>query len=61
MTTHRPDQPPRAWRGADMRANSDWKIPLTPAHNRELRQALAHARANGKGLVNLNFEETTRC
>ena len=48
-TTSTPNQPylhPSAWRGADLRTRDDWRITLTAADNQELRQALAHARAN---------------
>lgn len=38
---------PSAWRGADMAKRSDWRFTLDAAHNHELRQALAHARARG--------------
>ncbi len=53
-TVHRPYVHPSAWRAADMRANPDWRIPLTQAHNRELRLALAHARSNGREIPALS-------
>lgn len=38
---------PSAWRGADLATRDDWRLVLDAGHNRELRQALAHARARG--------------
>ncbi len=38
---------PSAWRGADIAALDDWRLRLSESHNRELREALAHAKARG--------------
>ena len=46
-TLMRPYDHPSAWRGADLAMRDDWRIVLDADHNRELRRALAHARARG--------------
>ncbi len=46
-TDFQPYVHPSAWRATDLRKDLAWRIQLTPEHNRELRQALAHARAQG--------------
>ena len=46
-TSHQPYRHPSAWRSADLRDASAWCVTLTAAHNRELREALVHARARG--------------
>lgn len=38
---------PSAWRGVDVAQSDNWQIRLTPDQNRELRQAMAHARERG--------------
>jgi Taurine catabolism dioxygenase TauD, TfdA family len=44
---------PSAWRGADLAGRSDWQLHLSAEHNRELRQALAHARSRGAEIPSL--------
>lgn len=36
---------PSTWRGSDMQQRDDWIVHLTPAHNRELNDALAFAKS----------------
>jgi len=36
---------PSAWQGAQMQQRDDWVVHLTPAHNRELNEALAFAKS----------------
>jgi hypothetical protein len=50
-------QHPSAWRGADMAARSDWKLQLDAEHQRELRQALAHARHRGVDVPALSAQD----
>jgi hypothetical protein len=48
---------PSAWRGAEMATRSDWRLALTADHQRELRDALAHARARGAGIPTLRAQD----
>lgn len=52
-----PYRHPSAWRAADLRDSDHWKLFLTPAHNEELRQAMAHARSRGAQIPALNADD----
>lgn len=48
---------PSAWRGAELAGRSDWQLRLSADHNRELRQAMAHARARGAEVPALKAQD----
>jgi hypothetical protein len=55
--TAQPYQHPSAWRAVDLRDRSDWKLFLTQDQNRELKQALAQARARGAEIPALSQDD----
>lgn len=48
---------PSAWQGAELAGRDDWVLKLDAAYNRELRQALAHARARGAQVPALRADQ----
>jgi len=48
---------PSAWKGADMARRDDWIVRLTPAHNRELRDALAFAKSRQADIPSMTAQD----
>ena len=48
---------PSAWRGAQMQQRDDWVVQLTPAHNRELNEALAFAKSRNAEIPALQQQD----
>jgi hypothetical protein len=48
---------PSAWRGCDMQQRDDWIVHLTPAHNRELNEALAFAKSRNADIPAMRPED----
>ena len=44
---------PGAWRGEDLARGTEWLVPLTDDHRRELSDVVAKARADGSGLADI--------
>ena len=57
VTPPQPHRHPSAWRGADMRSKTDWRLTLNAEQNRELRQALGHARGRGVDIPALSEQD----
>ena len=45
---------PGAWRGPDLARGTDWLVPLTKDHRRELRDVVNRTRAEGIGLADID-------